>query len=136
MTQQQNEDFEARAQQLTTQAERSQSVSDELNAMPFQDRLTMARRMDEINAERRTTNSSLPDLELVTKKDAGGQEHLMDMTARKEDNFLYFDSTTDIYNMPSGVEKKWTDYIANTQTTRDLADSRRRFGVGINSLEY
>ena len=136
MTQQQNEQFEFKAQELTNRAESRQNISEELNAMPFQERLAMARRMDEINAERRTSNPSLPDLELVTKKDAGGQEHLMDMTANKEDDFLYFDSSEDIYDMPAGVEKKWTDYLANTQVTRDIADTRTRFGVGNNALEY
>jgi hypothetical protein len=103
--------------------------------MPFKERLDLAQRMDSINAEHRQTNAKLPDIELVIKQDSGGQQHLMDMTARTKGKV--WDSTTDVYDMPKGVEKNVMDYVANTQTTRDLLDTRKRFNVGdvLSSLE-
>lgn len=121
------EEFEDKAQDLTGRVEKNQSISDELNAMPFQERLQLAQRMDAINEEHRQANAKLPDIELVVKAGSGGQQHLMDMTARTAGKI--WDSTTDVYDMPKGVEHNLMDYVVNTQTTRDLLDSRRRFDV-------
>lgn len=124
------EQFEAQAKQLTSQAERHEPVSDELNAIPFEERLTLARRMDEINATHRNSNPSLPDLELTVEKDFGGREHLMDMQAVEKGAYLWLiDKDTDVYDMPKGVEGKTTRKTLDIRHSEALKGERHNEDV-------
>jgi hypothetical protein len=117
-------EFENTAQQLTTKVEQHQKVSDELNSMPFQERLQMANRMASINEDHRSTDASLPKISLTVERDSGGQDHLTDMqavTSRK----MWFDKKEDVYDMPKKVEHNMFDYIADTRLARDILDSQR-----------
>lgn len=119
------EQFEEKAQQLTTKVESNESVSDELNKLPFQERLALARRMDDINGAHRDKDSTLPDLELTVEKDEAGSEHLTDMKATTSDKYLGFiDSSTKVYDLPEAAKHNNFDYILNTQLTRDTEDSK------------
>src|SRR5262245_48606270 len=66
------------AETLTDRAEHRQDITEELLQMSPQDRLAVARRMDEINAEQRKTNANLPDLEISTSRDVNGDGERLD----------------------------------------------------------
>ena len=96
-----HEELRLQAESLTSQAESGASVSAELNAMPFQDRLQVAKIMDAINARHSAQNANLPDLELTTSSD-GVQDHLTDIKATKSGWFGTKDSK-DVYDPPAAV---------------------------------
>lgn len=68
------------AQELLDKTFRGLSVSDELNAVSWQDRLSIARKMESIANK----NSNIPDLILDIGSDANGEQHLKNMTVKGE----------------------------------------------------
>lgn len=68
------------AEKLVEKTSRGESVSDELNAVPFQDRLSIAREMVAISNEK----ISVPDITLTVGTDLDGREHLMNMNVEGE----------------------------------------------------
>jgi hypothetical protein len=78
-------------------------LSDQLNSMTIEERLQVAKEMQNIaNTERggKSTSSSLPEIELTTTKDAGGREHLQDMKLITDRGWIW-DSKADVYDPPS-----------------------------------
>jgi hypothetical protein len=117
--------FEQMAQDLTVKCENNESVSDALNQIPFEQRLGLARRMDEINEGHRKLNEDLPDLELTVEADGGGREHLTDMQSTTKDAYLWFiDSSKDTYDLPETARTNMFDYVVDTRLTRDTDDSK------------
>lgn len=107
---------------LTKDAEKGESVSEALNQMPFQERLQIARKMDELNAEHRKSDPALPDLVLTTKNDTAGTEHLTDIQARSYGDL--WNSNKDIYDLPKAAQKQALDYILDSHLERDSEDSK------------
>lgn len=117
--------FEETAQKLTTKIENRENVSAELNAMPFDLRMRTARRMDEINAEHVAKNSSLPDLQIISEKDSGGQEHLTDMQTVESGHYVgIFDRDTNVYDLPAVAQKNMWDNVKDTRLARDREHSK------------
>jgi len=92
---------EQKAQDLTKEAEKGNSVAKELNNIPFQERAEIAHRMEAINSEHRTASLTQVEIKGTYEKDFGGQEHLTDM--QQEDKSKYFSSwrKSDVYDMPN-----------------------------------
>ncbi len=106
----QNE-IDQRAEDLTSRVEsgNTDGLSEELNSMTIEDRLSVARKMDEINEQHRASNSDLPDIEIVTTDGIGGSEHLSEVNLREERGWYnpakWFGdsrSSEDIYDPPAG----------------------------------
>jgi hypothetical protein len=111
------EQMDAKARDLTDKAEKQQSVADELNEIPFQERAQIAHKMADLNAQDRAANSSIPKLEFTFEKDLGGQEHLTDMASIKDPSAWIFKGKEDVYNMPKATEGWLTPTL--TADTRD-----------------
>jgi len=92
------ESHEDKVARLTDMAEKKDlgGLSAELNAMSPEDRLAMAKDMDKLNEQNRASNSSLPDIELTTRRDSKYDEQLDDLQVR-EDRWGP-DKYTDVYN--------------------------------------
>ncbi len=97
-----DDNFEQTAKQLTAKVEKNESVSEELNSIPFPDRLIMARCMDEINTQNRATNDSLPDIQLTIANDGGRREHLTDMKAVTPG--MIWATKTDMHDLPKTAQ--------------------------------
>jgi len=110
------------AEALSKKAEAGESVSEALNMIPFQERLAIARKMDELNAAHRAVNPALPDLVLTVESDASGAEHLSDMQSRKSGIFL--DSKTDVYDLPKAAQSQVLDFVLDSRMERDSEDSK------------
>lgn len=123
--------FHKQAESLTARAERGESVAEELNKMPFRDRLKMAKEMEQINKEHianpenpdnpmQRKEGHYPELHLETSKQWGtGEEHLMDIKRVGDPKAWLFHDKGSVYDLPKPVQHKWQDYLMNTQLTRD-----------------
>lgn len=117
--------IEDTAKTLTSKVEHNESVSAELNNIPFHQRAEIAHKMETINVDHRKTNESLPKIELTFEKDGGDSEHLTDMKVTTEDKYLGFiDSTKDVYDLPKTAQTNMFDYIVDTRLNRDIQDSK------------
>lgn len=68
------------ADSLLEKTKLGESVSNELNAIPLQDRIAIAKLME----TKANSNPDIPDLVIKFDKDENGQEHLADMTVKGE----------------------------------------------------
>ena len=104
------QEVEQRAEDLVSRAESGDKdgLSQELNSMTMADRIAVAREMDRLNEEHRAVNPNLPDIEIATTTDSGGEEHLSDIALR-EDRAWYNParwfgdsrSSQDVYDPPA-----------------------------------
>ncbi len=68
------------ADTLLAKTSRGESISEELNALPFDERLSIANKM-QATAK---SSADIPDLTLKTAKDSLGNDHLIDMKVEGE----------------------------------------------------
>lgn len=85
------------AGELLQKTSRGESISDELNAIPYQDRLQIAQQMATISRLQDPKNL-LPDLIVHTSFDRSDNEHLVNI-------MLDAPKPIDVYNMPSEDKK-------------------------------
>ena len=73
-----------KVQRLTTLAESGdkEGLQKEIHAMNPYERAGIAKQMDELNAQRRTENSKLPDIEITTHTDISGNQRLDDIISK------------------------------------------------------
>lgn len=107
---------------LTKDAEKGESVAEILNQMPFQERLQIAKKMDELNAEHRKADTSLPDLIITSENDTSGAEHLTDIQARTYGKV--WNSNKDVYDLPKVAQTEAFDYLVDSRLERDATDSK------------
>ena len=110
-----------KARDLTTKVENCKNVSKELNEIPFQERARITHEMEKFNAQDRDKDSKLPRLEVTYAKDAGDQEHVMDMQAVKDPSALIFKGKTDVYDLPEAAQSKllFNDALKMAADSRD-----------------
>lgn len=128
----QDVEFSPQVDRFTQRAERGENLSRELNEMPIQERLQMARQMDQNNAQRRQANPNLPDLEITTTTDAGGTTHLQDIQAVKPNAGMFARVTggnkTDVYDPPasersgSGMAGQAADSLTSRRAQLDAME--------------
>jgi hypothetical protein len=105
-----------KVERLTTMAESGdkKGLMEELHAMDPFERAGIARQMDELNAQRRTENSKLPDIEITTSRDLAGMERLEDIISKVPNDakawykpWTWFSSSeikTDVYDKEQGAD--------------------------------
>lgn len=89
---------EGNARDLADKSERGESLSTQLNSLPFQERLRMARSVQRLVDSDRAVNPNIPQLELTAQTDQVGCEHLVDMTVKTGGKVI------DIYNLPGRID--------------------------------
>ncbi|MBK9619664.1 MAG: hypothetical protein IPP57_23310 [Candidatus Obscuribacter sp.] len=77
-----------------------QPLSEELNAIPFEDRLAMARAVEKQIAKERAPGDLLPALVVLTGHDSRGHEHLTNA------QYTTPKGTADVYNLPGKIGKQ------------------------------
>ena len=77
-----------------------QPLSEELNAIPYQDRLALARAVETKIAQERAPGDSLPALIVSTGTDSRGHEHLTNA------QYTTPKGTADLYDLPGTIEKQ------------------------------
>lgn len=77
-----------------------QPLSDELNAIPFEDRLAIARAVETQIAKERAPGDLLPALVVSTGSDSRGHEHLTNA------QYTTAKGTADVYNLPGTIDKQ------------------------------
>ncbi len=99
-----------KVERLTNMAESGdkEGLQREIHAMDPFERAGIAKQMDELNAQRRSENSKLPDIEITTHKDVAGMERLDDIISKvPNDSKAWFkpwtwfqgsESKTDVYD--------------------------------------
>jgi hypothetical protein len=120
------EDVHSKAEDLLQKADKGDKngLSDELNKMTIEDRMSVVKEMQSVRDQERKTNEKLPAVELTTTKDAGGREHLQDM--KMVDKGWIWDSKKDVYDPPgdkqgSGMLGQAVDSISSRN--RQLAEA-------------
>lgn len=101
--------------ELADRAERCQSLSAELNAVPFQQRLQLAREIERIVATDQAHNQAIPGLVLETAQDSGGENHLTDIRC------ITPQGSVDIYNLPGKIDQ--LDFPQDVKLRQDRAHS-------------
>lgn len=84
---------------LTDKVKSFTSLSDELNQLPFQERLSVARAV-QTQIEKDKHEESLPKLVVQTGLDSQGHEHLSNL------QFSAANKTADLYDLPGTIEQK------------------------------
>lgn len=90
---------ESNARELADKSERGESLSTQLNSLPFQERLRMARSVQRLVDSDRQADPNIPQLELTAQTDQVGCEHLVDMTVKTGGG-----KVIDIYNLPGRID--------------------------------
>ncbi|MBX9724121.1 MAG: hypothetical protein K2X81_22125 [Candidatus Obscuribacterales bacterium] len=106
--------------ELTTKAEKGESIADTLNQIPYQERLDLAKQIQKTNEQHRSKDDTLPSLDLVTAEDSAGKPHLKDIKTSDGKHS---------YNLPKAAEGDWRDYILfdrvyDATMDRDTQDSK------------
>gem|GEM_PF-3365301 len=109
------------ARELTNEVEQGHNVSKELNQIPFDERAKIAHQMEADNRDDRASNNSIPKLEVKYEKDAGSQEHVMDMQVQMDPNAWIFKNTQDVYDLPAAARQPllFTDGLKMAADSRD-----------------
>jgi len=94
-------EYQSLIRQLTNAAEKGAPLSDELNAMPFPQRLAVAVDIANLAARDKTADGGLPNIVLSTAVDNTGQTHLTDIACLGANN-----SRRDIYNLPGRIDQQ------------------------------
>lgn len=85
---------------LVDKVKQSQSLSDELNAIPYQDRLTLARAVETKINQGIRNGEDLPNLLISTDRDSRGNEHPADA------KYKTATGTVDVYDLPGTIDKQ------------------------------
>ncbi len=77
-----------------------QPLSEELNAIPYQDRLALAKAVETKIAQERAPGDSLPALVVSSGTDSRGHEHLTNA------QYTTPKGTADLYDLPGTIDKQ------------------------------
>lgn len=104
------------ARELANKAESCQSLSGELNVMPFEQRLQLAKQVVQLAADDHAQNPNVPVLELDSATDSGGKQHLTDMRCKTQNG------PVDIYNLPGKIDE--LNFPLDVKLRQDRAHSQ------------